>query len=262
MGTFVYGTMNLLKLKFVSYLNNQIKLVKMRSVLVCSFVSLVFLCSGSLRAQSYTLTDDFLLYATNFDDGTSLDDFAATDKSAWRIAEVGGTNVLELHGKSDYRGRVRSPFNIAVLKDHYFGDFTMEVRLKQTGRDYGHRDMCLFFGMQDPSNFYYVHMASVADPHAHNIFLVNDAPRVAIASKTTNGVKWEQDWHTIRIRRELATGTIAIYFDDMETPIMLANDNHFPAGLIGFGSFDDTGMVDDVKIWGPKKGEKAASFLE
>ncbi len=235
---------------------------KMKRIAVLAVLVLMSAHWGILKAQQYALTDDYLLYSTSFDDGVDLTDFAATDQSAWKITDMDGNKVLELHGKSDYRGRVRSPFNIAALKDHYFGDFTLEVRLKQTGRDYGHRDMCLFFGIQDPANFYYVHMASVADPHAHNVFLVNDAPRVAIASRTTGGVKWEQDWHTIRIRRELATGTIAVYFDDMEKPIMLATDDHFPAGMIGFGSFDDTGMVDDIKVWGPKMGTKTTNWLE
>ena len=230
--------------------------MKIFTCLIC------LLTIGSSIAQNYLLTDDYLLYQNDFEENASLDNFQPTDRSAWKISEVDGNHVLELHGKSDYRARVRSPFNIAVIKDKLFGDFTLEVKLKQTGKDYGHRDMCLFFGMQDPSNFYYVHMATAADPHAHNIFLVNDEPRVAIASKTTKGVKWEQSWHTIRIRREIATGTIAVYFDDLEKPIMLATDEHFAAGLIGFGSFDDTGMVDDIKIWGPGHGEKGASFLD
>ncbi len=225
-----------------------------------SLLLMVSLCTV-LYAQHYDLTDSYLLYSADFDDGPALDDIAMTDASAWKIADVEGNKVLELHGKSDYRGRVRSPFNIAVIRDKLFGDFTMEVKMKQTGRDYGHRDMCLFFGMQDPSNFYYVHMATAADPHAHNIFLVNDAPRVAIAEEHTKGVDWGDTWHSVRIRRELATGLIAVYFDDMDTPIMITRDKHFPAGLIGFGSFDDTGMVDNVKVWGPKMGEKGENFL-
>ena len=230
--------------------------------LICLILLFSLSYSWQLWSQNYTLTDEFLLFSTDFESDISMDDFAATDRTAWKMSDVEGNKVLELFGKSDYRGKVRSPFNIAVLRDHFFGDFTLEVRLKQTGRDYGHRDMCLFFGIQDPSNFYYVHMASVADPHAHNIFLVNDEPRVAIAASTTNGVEWGQSWHTIRIRRELSTGLIAVYFDDVDQPIMLASDQHFHDGMIGFGSFDDTGMIDDVKIWGPKKGKKAPSFLQ
>ena len=140
----------------------------------------------------------------------------------------------------------------------------MEVNLAQTGREYGHRDMCLFFGMKDASNFYYVHIATKADPHAHNIFLVNDEPRVAIAEKTTEGIEWGKvgEWQKIRIERRVEEGSIKVYFDDMTTPIMEATDTHFGDGYIGFGSFDDTGMVDNIKIWGPKTSEAKYGFFQ
>ena len=95
-----------------------------------------------------------------------------------------------------------------------------------------------------------MHLASAADDHAHNVFLVNSAPRTKIARETTDGVSWGKDeWHRVRIERTLADGRIAVYFDDMETPIMVAVDKTLGVGRLGFGSFDDTGMIDDVRIW-------------
>lgn len=199
----------------------------------------------SLNAQDYPL-----LYENDFEHGMSVQDFEFTDPSAWRLKDTLGNQSLELFGKSQYAPRVRSPLNIAMMNKVKVRNFVLEVNLRQTGREYGHRDMCLFFGMKDPSNFYYVHMASIADPNAHNIFLVNDEPRRNIAKKTTDGIKWGQDWNTIRIERNVDEGTIKVYFNDMNEPIMEAEDTHFDAGYIGFGSFDDTGMVDNIKIWG------------
>ena len=37
----------------------------------------------------------------------------------------------------------------------------------------------------DATHFFYVHVAKKADPHANNIFLVDGAERVAVATKTT-----------------------------------------------------------------------------
>ena len=53
-----------------------------------------------------------------------------------------------------------------------------------------------------------------------------------------------------------------IYFDDMEKPIMLAEDKTFAAGHIGFGSFDDTGRVRNIRIRGPKAEDKRADFFK
>ena len=194
-----------------------------------------------------------LVYSQDFENPQAIQDFDMTDHQAWKISTMEGNHTLELFGKSNYEARVRSPFNIAVLKSLIVGDFIMEVKLAQSGREYGHRDLCLFFGVQNPTNFYYTHIASVADEHANNIFLVNDEPRIKIASKTTKGTDWgaTNSWHTARIVRNSQTGSILIYFDDWEKPIMEANDLHFPTGRIGFGSFDDTGQFDEIKIWAP-----------
>lgn len=223
-----------------------------------------YACPSSSAQEASGLPDGYtLLYEQDFEENARLSDFEMTDPAAWRIHEADGNHSLELFGKSDYRARVRSPFNIAFLKAHRFGDFVMEVNLAQTGKEYGHRDMCLFFGMKDATNFYYVHIATKADPHAHNIFLVNDEPRVAIAEKTTDGINWGKvgEWQTAKIVRSVSEGTIRVYFDDMETPVMEATDTHFTDGYIGFGSFDDTGRVDNIKIYGPKTAESGYGFF-
>ena len=204
-----------------------------------------------------------LLFTEDFEGKQPLKQFEMTDKTAWKLNRRDNNRALSLYAPSDYEPRVRSPRNIAVLSNQMYGSFVMEAELKQTGREYGHRDMCLFFGMKDPSNFYYVHLATTPDPHAHNIFLVNDEPRKAIGEKVSDGVDWgEKDqWHKVKIERTLEDGSIKVYFDDMSTPIMEATDTHFAEGYIGFGSFDDTGMIDNIKIWGPKASSPSESFF-
>lgn len=204
-----------------------------------------------------------LLFEEDFEHTDNTKAFSMTDANAWKIHEADKNRSLELFQQSKYKNRVRSPFNIALIKDLIVGDFILEVDLVQTGREYGHRDMCVFFGAKDPSNFYYVHFASKTDDHAHNIFIVNDEPRTKISSKTSPGIDWgEKDAvHKIRIERTLADGMIKVYFDDMSAPIMEAEDRHFDYGKIGFGSFDDTGRVDNIKVWGKETKADFSSFV-
>jgi hypothetical protein len=193
-----------------------------------------------------------LLYEQRFDRESALKEFTMTDPRAWRFVRTNDTAAMELHQQSQYKPVVRSPVNIALIADHLFGDFVLDVDLIQTGREYGHRDMCLFFGFQSPTNFYYTHIATAADKNAHNVFIVNGAPRTNIARETTKGVNWGLGvWHRARLERKVADGAIRVYFDDMTKPIMVAEDRSFGTGQIGFGSFDDTGMVDNIRIWGP-----------
>lgn len=204
-----------------------------------------------------------LLYEQHFTDAAALNDFIFSDPAAWRVTQTEGRPGLELVQQSQYTPRVRSPFNLALIAGKRFGDFVLEAELVQTGREYGHRDMCLFFGAKDPSNFYYVHLATAADEHAHNVFIVNDEPRIKIAKETTAGVNWGLGvWHKVRVERTLADGAIRVFFDDMSKPIMVATDTHFDYGLIGFGSFDDTGKVTHVRIWGPGLAPAKTGFFQ
>ncbi|MBN1845138.1 MAG: SMP-30/gluconolactonase/LRE family protein [Sedimentisphaerales bacterium] len=203
-----------------------------------------------------------LAYAQDFDAADALAGFEFTDPDKWQFSPQGnGGGALEFLGSGAYQPKVRSPLIIGLIGDRQMGDFILEADLLQTGRQYGHRDMCLFFGLQNPGQFYYVHFASQADPHAHNIFKVDNEPRIAIAQKTTDGVNWWQDvWHRVRLERRLAEGTIRVYFDDLQVPIMTAKDTTFGAGYVGFGSFDDSGRIDNVRIWSPQVTQKKAGF--
>src|SRR5690606_34508696 len=106
-----------------------------------------------------------LLYSDDFNSG--MERWEPTDPKAWKIGEVNGNKVLSQHAKSKYNPPYRSPFNIALLKDLVVGDFVLEARCRSTIKDYGHRDMCVFFGYQDPAHFYYVHLGKQADDHAN-----------------------------------------------------------------------------------------------
>lgn len=193
-----------------------------------------------------------LVFEADFEDG-SLGVWQATDSAAWRIEDGRGGKVLALHKQSDYKPEVRSPRNINLIKDVVVGSFVLELKMHSTTRDYGHRDMCLFFGHQDPSHFYYVHIANASDAHANSIFIVNGEPRVSIAKTRTEGTKWDEGWHTVRLVRDVDRGTIEVFFDDFEEPIMTAVDHNFKSGQIGVGSFDDTGQFDDIRLRGLKK---------
>ena len=193
-----------------------------------------------------------IVFTADFEDG-ALDAWHATDPAAWRIEDGRDGKVLALHKQSDYKPEVRSPVNINLIKDVVVGSFELELQMHSTTRDYGHRDMCLFFGHQDPTHFYYVHIANKSDAHANSIFIVNGEPRVSIAKTRTEGTKWDENWHTVRLVRDVEEGTIEVYFDDAAEPIMTAVDHNFKWGKVGVGSFDDTGQFDEIRLRGLKK---------
>lgn len=176
-----------------------------------------------------------------------------TDPKAWKVADKDGNHFYCQFQQSKYKPPHRSPFNFALVKDLKVTAFVLEARVQSTIKDYPHRDAVLVFGYQDPAHFYYVHFGKQTDDHANQIFIVNDAPRVKISTKTTPGTPWTDDWHRVKVVRKVDVGTIEVYFDDMKTPAMTAQDKTFTWGQVGVGSFDDTANWDDVKVHGLKK---------
>lgn len=200
-----------------------------------------------------------LLYSQDFARPEAIKDFVPTDPKAWRLGSAGGKAFLEQFAASKYTPSHRSPFNFALVGGKKFGDFVLDVELQSTSREYGHRDMVLVFGFRDPTHFYYVHIATQADDHANNVFIVKDAPRVKIAKETNKGNDWGTDaWRKVRLTRTLADGGIKVYFQDMSRPVMVAEDKSFGAGWVGFGTFDDTGRIANIKVWGKEAEDKQA----
>lgn len=193
-----------------------------------------------------------LLFFDDFESGNS-DRWVTTDPAGWRIVKDGENHVFDQHkAYSDFTPPVRSPLNRALVKDLIVGDFILDVKLKSTTRDYAHRSLVLFFAHQDDAHLHYVHFGKFADDHSNQIFIVHGEPRVKISTTTSEGTAWDDQWHHARIVRDIESGRIEIYFDDMEKPVMTAVDKRLTWGRVGIGSFDDTGWFDDVRVYGKK----------
>jgi hypothetical protein len=173
-------------------------------------------------------------------------------KPFWKIISVGPRNhALRITGMSNYEPPFTSPQSIAWLKDTVVGDFELSARVQSTAPDAGpHRDLCLFWGCQDPAHFYYVHLGAKPDEHACQIFIVNGAPRTMITVDKAAGTPWTNGWHNVKVVRHVDDGSIQVYFDDMHKPLMTARDTTFAWGQIGLGSFDDNGNFDNVVLRG------------
>jgi hypothetical protein len=226
----------------------------------CLIVAGACLVLADVRAvePSANLPDDYqLLYSQDFSSPDSLNDFVFTDPDAWKLSSVDGKTALELVKQSKYQPPYRSPVNIALVAGKVFGDVIVEADCMQTGKEYGHRDMVLFFGFQEPSKYYYTHIATKADEHANQIFIVNGAPRLKISKESNNGNNWGLNvWRHVRLERQASSGLTKVFFEDMNKPIMIAEDKTFGPGWLGFGSFDDTGKIANIKVWGKSMEEK------
>ncbi len=211
------------------------------------------LTSLTLAAAGLVCAADSPKFALSEDFEKGFDRWEPGAPQNWRLADDHGGKVFDLFDKAlRIKTPHRSPFNFALLKDEKLGEVTVTVKAKSTVKSYGHRDIVIVFGYQDPGHFYYVHFGEKADDHSCQVFIVNGADRKKISTKETTGIPWKDDtWHTARVSRA-ADGSIKVWFDDMSTTVLEAKDTTFGAGRVGIGSFDDTARFDDVVVEGAR----------
>jgi hypothetical protein len=226
----------------------------LKSVGVVVGLTACFAFGGALQSAERELP---VLLDEHFERG--MDRWKTTDPSGeepvWKIVDQGGKrkNVLRVTGPSKYQPPYRSPHSIALVKDIKVGDFELTANVQNTNVNAGpHRDLCIFWGYQDPSHFYYVHFGAQSDPNACQIFIVNDAARTPITVKKAKGTPWKEGWHKVKVVRNVTEGTMEAYFDDMKKPLMTAKDKTFTWGQVGIGTFDDNGNFDDVVLRGER----------
>jgi hypothetical protein len=187
-----------------------------------------------------------VVFEENFESGT--DRWEKLDPATWSVADREGNKTLEITARSsDYKPPVRSPGHVALIKNLQLGNFDITFKVRSTKDTGNHRDCCVFFGYQDDLHFYYVHLGAKPDPHSGQIMIVKEAPRLAM-TKNERLTPWDDQWHSVRVERNIGTGSIKVYFDDMTTPHMEVVDKNFGAGRIGIGSFDDLNEFDDVVV--------------
>jgi hypothetical protein len=187
-----------------------------------------------------------IVFAEEFEMG--IQHWDLIDPQSWQVAEHGkGRSLSIIRRESEYQPKVRSPLHIALVKDLKVGDFELTLSVKSTKNTGDHRDCCVFFNYQDPTHFYYVHLGAKPDSASGQIMIVHGEPRRPI-TKNEKNVPWSDVWHRVKLTRTLETGRIAVYFDDMDQPLMEVSDKTFGEGRIGIGSFDDMNAFDEIKI--------------
>lgn len=196
-----------------------------------------------------------IVVSSDFESGAA-DGWTPNDSSGWRVVvdPTAGSWVYELV-KPGPPGPVRAPFSRSILAGPDVGSFELTGRLRcATDPANPYRDMCVIFHYRDPTHFYYVHFAGRSDDLHNIIGLVDGADRVKINLEPAGASTFrltDLAWHAFKVTCDAGTGEIRAYLDDLATPILTARDLTLPRGLVGVGSFDDTGAFDDLVLRAP-----------
>jgi hypothetical protein len=143
--------------------------------------------------------------------------------------------------------------SFALVSAMRFGSFVLEVELMQRNPQQGipQRDMCIVFGIKSETEYYYAHIAEGHTDRWHNVHIIDNAPRRPITKADNGGILWGvNQWHKLRVVRDVVTGDIAVYMDgDLTAPILTATDTTFVEGYVGFATHQDSGRIRNLKVW-------------
>lgn len=195
-------------------------------------------------------------WAVDFEHG-GLEDWYLAVPADWQI--IGGKNkhVLRLDKAGPVGANPRRPVKMALLKPACVGSFQLDVRVKRDPIQATEGDVLVIFGFQDKLHFYYAHLSSDdGNVAVHNgIFRVNGGDRERIAGTGAAPALPDENWHEIRVLRDVESGEIKLFVDDDEEPRFETTDRTHTYGLVGVGSFDNTGEFDDLRLQGTPSSE-------
>jgi hypothetical protein len=175
------------------------------------------------------------------------DQWQLEDPAAWEWQGEGDATTLVLKKPSQYKPKVRRPFNLAWFGGAEFGSFTLTCEARLNVFNKGNNDVCIAFSGRGESEFYYAHLGETADGVHLQLHLVNQADRQAITTNRAKTLPWRPGhWHPIKLVRDASSGSIEVWFEDQL--VLEATDKTFGIGRIGLGSFDDLGAFRKLTI--------------
>jgi hypothetical protein len=189
-------------------------------------------------------TSRMLAFRDNFN-ADNLDNLSMPYPSDWEVLTENGLHYLHMK-RSRPPGVPRRPLQFARLKNVRVGSFSLDANVRRQGGS-----MIIVFNYVDTLHFYYVHLSVNPGRQiaVHNgIFIVNGGPRRRIAGLDAPAALPDRSWHTVRIIRNVGSGSISIFVDHHAKPLFTTTDRTFTCGGIGFGSFDETGDFAKIRL--------------
>jgi hypothetical protein len=215
------------------------KRIAIPSILLAAIFIAAFPFQASAQPVSHSIQ-----FTDNFSSRT-LDHWQFPYPEDWVIGTEGKLHFLHMLRDREPL-EPRRPVQFALLKGVNVGSFTLQTRVRREKHS-----VMIVFNYVDSLHFYYTHLS--VDPgkkvDVHNgIFIIDGGPRRRIAGMEASPVLPDKNWHTIRVERDIHSGSIKVFVDAEHSPRFSVVDHTFTCGQIGLGSFDETGDFTDVRL--------------
>jgi hypothetical protein len=185
--------------------------------------------------------------------GSTQREWAPSNPEAWKYQDSMNSQIKSETRKveSDWTFPFRRPLSVSMLQQVMVSDFNLSARIQCSTSPLSSREMGVVFGYQDPGHYYYVHLSSNGNQGGSRIFVVNGAEWKPLQLVASSPAAWADGVeHRVRIERNTVAGEIRVYVDNAENPVLEAHDKTYLKGLVGVGTLDGKGKVDQVELKG------------
>lgn len=166
----------------------------------------------------------------------------------WRVANDDGVETLHLTVARPKADSPRKPIQYALAQTGPLSRFTIECevrRLQPKG------SLIIVYAWKDASHFNYIHLSddTAAQQPVHNgIFHVYGGDRVRISSEEGPCSLPTADWHRVKVAYDAGSHLVETWVDEKPIAALRGVDFSLGAGLVGLGSFFNTGSFRKLKL--------------
>ncbi|NQT24669.1 PKD domain-containing protein [candidate division KSB1 bacterium] len=207
---------------------------------------------NSFHTESKTKTGYILVYPSELPSHTETvfsEDFESTISELWEFKNPSqwdiqtGNNSLYIVDSNYSPGINDKLGEYALINIELDSSFSFEFKVKSLENFEMNwaADYCAIFGFVDEDNYYYV-MFNALDMESC-VYRVTSTERQLVQRRYGRWIS-DHTYHTIQIVRK--ENQIWVYFDSTVT---FYCDNLEISGKVGFGSYNDVAMFDDVMMW-------------
>ena len=170
----------------------------------------------------------------------------ATD---WKTEAAAGGEILHLTVPRPQEADPRAPVQYALLESQPQGCFTLDVELRSEIKSVS---LIIVYAWKDPMHFDYVHLSTDAarqQPVHNGVFHVYGGDRVRISNDEGScALANSSEWTHVRLVYDASTHAVETWINGQLNPSLRGADFSLGAGLIGFGSFFNTGSFRNFEL--------------
>ena len=175
-------------------------------------------------------------------------EWTVQEASDWAVEN--GALRLKVSGEP-VAGQPRRPTKYALLNSKPYKKVTVEAEMKRGGRS-----LIIVYAYQDAAHYNYAHISSDAaakQPVHNGMFHVFGGERVRMSPQDGPASFVGEDWTPVKLTWDGETGRSYVEVNGKRNPSLEAVDLSLRWGMVGLGSFNETGDFRNVKISGEER---------